>query len=101
MLGTTILRDLGIALPEADQDGWRNTGDTSAGEQVWERRFDGRRSDDSFLVTVLFHPETGVTRTLYTALARDEDRIPHIPVPVRRGVETFVRALQDNGGPLR
>lgn len=100
MLGTTILRDLGIALPEADQGGWRHAGDTSAGEQVWEHRFDGRRSDESFLVTVLFRPETGVTRTLYTALARDEGRVPHIPVPVRRGVETFVRALQGSVQPL-
>jgi hypothetical protein len=74
---------------------WYEVSRAAEGGSAWERVFreNGRREE--FLVTVLFDPVSGKTRTLYTASTTEIDRVPRIPPHVRREAEDFVKQLRN------
>ena len=77
-----------------DDKGWRCTGRSEAGEQVWERSFLVKGRPDVFLVTVIIDPVKATTRALYAACITDGDKVPKVPGTVRRKTDAFRKRLQ-------
>lgn len=98
MIGGSLLRDLGVVTVDERVGDWTERDSAPSGERVWECRLDAKRGDPSFLVTVLFNPETGASRTLYAAYAPDLARLPRVSSSIRRRVEHFVQHLRQESG---